>query len=141
MQALRTVAARRAPLASRSIVSSARLRSGGSHVSNNDPEVLEREKQRNLKHDHDHVNAPHKKHAPGWNEQLASDSEATIKADQAPVDSPEELTKVTIEYVTRKHEEIPADTDAKATTDSFRSTKVERDEVHGPLSKAGGKSH
>ncbi|KAG8713285.1 hypothetical protein FRC11_012694 [Ceratobasidium sp. 423] len=45
----------------------------------NDPEVLEREKQKNLRGEQHstHTNAP------GWNELLASDSEANIKAANA----------------------------------------------------------
>jgi len=72
-------------------------------MSDNDPEVLEREKQRNLHEKHDDSAHPHKKHAPGWNEPLASHSEANIKADQAPVSSPEELQKQSTEYIRKRH--------------------------------------
>ncbi|ODN84685.1 hypothetical protein L202_00581 [Cryptococcus amylolentus CBS 6039] len=48
----------------------------------NDPEVLQKEKARNLRGEQD-SSAPHKEHAPGWNEHLASDAEANVKADQA----------------------------------------------------------
>lgn len=50
----------------------------GSTIHDNDPETLEMEKQRNLKGEQDHTSAPHKQ-APGWNEHLASTSEAFIK--------------------------------------------------------------
>ncbi|ORX39786.1 hypothetical protein BD324DRAFT_614981 [Kockovaella imperatae] len=46
----------------------------------NDPEVLGREKARNLKGTQD-SSTPFKEGAPGWNEHLASDSEAAVKAD------------------------------------------------------------
>jgi len=134
MQAIRLTAARRLPIASRTFVSSASRASGGSHVSNNDPEVLEREKQRNLSgNQHD----THK-HAPGWNEPLASISEAFIKADQAPVESPEELTKVTIEHIKKRHGD-GADVVEKTTTEAFEASKLERDEVEGPLRSAKSK--
>ncbi|KAI8981453.1 hypothetical protein BDB01DRAFT_794145 [Pilobolus umbonatus] len=51
--------------------SSRRAMSSFSHMSDNDPEVLEKEKQKNLKTD--------KKE---WNEKLASHSEAAVKADK-----------------------------------------------------------
>lgn len=54
----------------------------GSHVSDNDPDVLERQKQRNLQ-----GKAPTTvPNAPGWNEELASDSEAIVKAEQSTVE-------------------------------------------------------
>ncbi|WWC85395.1 uncharacterized protein L201_000258 [Kwoniella dendrophila CBS 6074] len=63
---------------------SARVWSKGyaSSVHGNDPKIIEEEKQRNLSGNQD-SSAPHKEHAPGWNEHLASDSEAAVKADQA----------------------------------------------------------
>jgi hypothetical protein len=50
----------------------------GSSMHDNDPELLEREKQRNLKNEQHSTSTPHK-HAPGWNEYLASTSEAYTK--------------------------------------------------------------
>ncbi|KZW01279.1 hypothetical protein EXIGLDRAFT_830231 [Exidia glandulosa HHB12029] len=68
----------------------------GSTMHGNDPETLEREKQKNLSGEsHDDV-----KHAPGWNQNLASKAEAEVKADQQSA-SPEELQKET----TRKAKE------------------------------------
>ena len=49
----------------------------------NDPEVLEREKQRNLAKHHYQTTAP-VDDAPGWNEYLASDSEAFVKVSCRP---------------------------------------------------------
>ncbi|KAI9638393.1 uncharacterized protein MKK02DRAFT_42781 [Dioszegia hungarica] len=60
----------------------ARAMSSGSAVHGQDPKTLETEKKRNLKGEQDSSN-PHPEHAPGWNEKLASDSEAAVKADQA----------------------------------------------------------
>ncbi|CAG8473582.1 7955_t:CDS:2, partial [Ambispora leptoticha] len=57
----------------------------GSHVSNNDPKILEKEKEKTLKvssSSKEKVNKSRVKHAPGWNELLASDSEAIIKAER-----------------------------------------------------------
>ena len=45
----------------------------------NDPEILELEKKRNLSKQQHKTSTPHA-HAPGWNEYLASASEASIKA-------------------------------------------------------------
>ncbi|KZV80976.1 hypothetical protein EXIGLDRAFT_780293 [Exidia glandulosa HHB12029] len=91
---------------------------------NNDPEVLEREKRRNLSDTQHETSTPHKTHAPGWNEALASESEAHIKADQsgAPV---EELVKTTVEYVKRRHPK-----------DGLDQSYSLKDEIEGPLSKA-----
>ncbi|KAJ3090165.1 hypothetical protein HK102_004509 [Quaeritorhiza haematococci] len=68
----------------------------GSHVSNNDPEVLEREKERVLKGQVTSV-IPE---ATGWNEKLASDSEAIVKADRSKKDSIPDLVEETFEYMT-----------------------------------------
>lgn len=46
----------------------------------NDPELLEQEKQRNLQQKQHLTSTPHE-HAPGWNEYLASTSEAYTKVD------------------------------------------------------------
>jgi hypothetical protein len=47
--------------------------------------------------------SPHPTNAPGWNETLASDSEAILKADQAPSSSPAELQKETVEHIKDVH--------------------------------------
>ncbi|KAG8900133.1 hypothetical protein FRC01_010257 [Tulasnella sp. 417] len=166
MSVLRLFATRRIQAsATRTFVTSA------SHVSDDDPEVIEREKQRSLsKHPNQH--APHQHHAPYWNEALASVSEAAVKgskpallkADQSPVETPEELTRVTVEYVKKTHSDDAGDTIRKATATAFgaanravhqeavydkeeiegplggkgkESVKVEREEVQGPLGSAG----
>ncbi|CAG8435741.1 6215_t:CDS:2 [Diversispora eburnea] len=59
----------------------------GSHMSDNDPETLEREKKRLLSGNVKGV----LRSAPGWNEMLASDSEAVIKAEREPESSFHEL--------------------------------------------------
>lgn len=51
----------------------------GSTIHGNDPELLEQEKQRNLNKEQHHTSTPHE-HAPGWNEYLATTSEAYTKA-------------------------------------------------------------
>ncbi len=43
------------------------------------PQVLEQEKKRNLSKQQHKTSTPHPDHAPGWNENLASASEAAIK--------------------------------------------------------------
>lgn len=79
-----------------------------STMHDNDPETLEREKHRNLTgSQYDRSSA---KHAPGWNETLASASEATVKADQDHT-NPAELTAETIELVSRKHSDPDNSTD------------------------------
>jgi len=71
----------------------------GSHASDNDPHVLEREKQKNLRgHDEEHVPG-----VKGWNEHLASDSEAAVKADKHAPDSTAELQKHTIDTIEERH--------------------------------------
>ncbi|KAJ7677700.1 hypothetical protein DFH06DRAFT_1166955 [Mycena polygramma] len=70
-----------------------------STMHDNDPETLEQEKQRSLAgRGTQHKNSdktPHA-HAPGWNEPLASASEAAVKADQAH-GTPQDLQKRTVE--------------------------------------------
>ncbi|ODN84687.1 hypothetical protein, variant 2 [Cryptococcus amylolentus CBS 6039] len=70
----------------------------------NDPEVLQKEKARNLRGEQD-SSAPHKEHAPGWNEHLASDAEANVKADQAgPSGKPgKELQDATVGHIDKHH--------------------------------------
>ncbi|KAF7981489.1 hypothetical protein HWV62_33545 [Athelia sp. TMB] len=53
---------------------------GGMRVHENDPETLEREKDRSLSDEK--VRKPDIKSAPGWNENLASSSEDHVKADR-----------------------------------------------------------
>ncbi|CAE6537119.1 unnamed protein product [Rhizoctonia solani] len=89
----------------------------------NDPEVLEREKQKNLRGEQ---NSTHT-HAPGWNELLASDSEAHIKADKAN-SNPEEMAKATLEYVKKQHPDTWTETIREHTNAPYM-----KDAVEGPL--------
>ncbi|KAJ7475906.1 hypothetical protein FB451DRAFT_1245205 [Mycena latifolia] len=91
-----------------------------STMHDNDPEV-----SRNLAGTQYKTSTPHK-HAPGWNEHLASASEASVKADQA-LGSPSDLQKTTIEYIQSRH--------------SPDEAAYLRDEVNGPLSGAKSDNH
>ncbi|CAG8540542.1 5746_t:CDS:2 [Cetraspora pellucida] len=67
------------------------------NVSDNDPFVIDKEKRRLLR---GKVVGPFK-HAPGWNEKLASDSEAMVKAEREPDStSIDELQRETLTYLT-----------------------------------------
>ncbi|KAJ7087615.1 hypothetical protein B0H15DRAFT_754550, partial [Mycena belliarum] len=92
----------------------------------NDPETLEREKQRNLSNEQHKTSTPHK-HAPGWNEHLASESEATVKADRADHSDMETMQKNTVDYTHSRHH---GDAD-KPTRSNDKEERVE-----GPLSSA-----
>ncbi|KAJ6494893.1 hypothetical protein C8R47DRAFT_1069836 [Mycena vitilis] len=91
-----------------------------STMHDNDPETLETEKARNLSGTQYKTSTPHK-HAPGWNEHLASASEASVKADKDAGD-PIELQKVTVEYIQSRH--------------SPDEAYYPKDQVDGPLSSA-----
>ncbi|GBF89792.1 hypothetical protein Rsub_02962 [Raphidocelis subcapitata] len=65
----------------------------GSHTSDNNPEVLAKEKQRNLEGRCPEV-VPG---TPGWNPALASESEAVVKAERAPSMDMEQLQQHSIE--------------------------------------------
>lgn len=110
------------------------------------------------------TSTPHPDHAPGWNENLASASEAAIKvrstipsyyvqtltstlqqADQAGV-TPGDLQEKTVKYVKERHHA----TDSATTTEPGVSTSRmahtssgeasnKRDEIDGPLKTAHGK--
>ena len=94
-----------------------------SSMHDNDPEVLETEKQRNLKKEQGNVH----EHAPGWNEKLASESEAHVKADKN-FSSPEELKSSTIDAIRKKHH----------SDDAAHGSSSAKDEVGGPLGDAKG---
>ncbi|KZP00527.1 hypothetical protein CALVIDRAFT_560490 [Calocera viscosa TUFC12733] len=104
-----SLAIRNAPRASRSALSplaavQARTYSGGSNMHGNDPDVIEKEVHRNkTKHGEKHESAPHD-HAPGWNELLASVSEANVKADKAE-GTPAELQKSTVDFLKARDKE------------------------------------
>ncbi|KAG6851113.1 hypothetical protein H0H93_000993 [Arthromyces matolae] len=95
----------------------------------NDPETLEKEKVRNLADQQHLTSSPHK-NAPGWNETLASESEATVKADRSESASTVELQEQTVEYVRSRYS--PDDRRGPTTAE------YSRDEVSGPLSQARG---
>ncbi|CAG8470048.1 6255_t:CDS:2 [Paraglomus brasilianum] len=66
----------------------------GSHTTGNDPETLEKGKEKVLKARNLIKNAP------GWKEELASDSEAAVKADRGPdPDSLKVLQEETIDAI------------------------------------------
>ncbi|EIE24563.1 hypothetical protein COCSUDRAFT_52996 [Coccomyxa subellipsoidea C-169] len=81
----------------------------GSHSSDNDPEVLDREKERNLK-GHPTTGTPKsavKDLEEGWNEKLASDSEAAVKAERHHngSESIEDLQKKSVHHIRTEHHE------------------------------------
>ncbi|KAF9267830.1 hypothetical protein L218DRAFT_955014 [Marasmius fiardii PR-910] len=124
-------------LAATTAARSLSTRQYSSTVHENDPVTLETEKQRNLSRTQHTTSTPHRD-APGWNESLASSSEASIKADRSGgIPSQEE----TVEYIRRRHS--PDDRDN--TEASFARDTVEgplgtaRDEVSGPLGTAEGR--
>lgn len=74
----------------------------GSHMSNNNPETIEREKEKSLKGE---TVSPIPE-APHWSEPLASDSEAIIKAERyATEDDVMKLQEETIEII-REQEDL-----------------------------------
>lgn len=83
----------------------------GSHKSDNDPDKLETEKRKNLKGDptkgKEQANHP-MPGAAGWNEELASDSEASVKADKHAPDSVEELQKLSVKHLHGEVDEEPS---------------------------------
>ncbi|KAF9468027.1 hypothetical protein BDZ94DRAFT_1304772 [Collybia nuda] len=94
----------------------------------NDPETLEVEKKRNLSNTQHKTSTPHKS-APGWNENLASTSEAS--ADRSARNSTtEDLQAETVEYVRARY----TPDDRMEPTTAYYS----RDEVAGPLGTALG---
>ncbi|KAL3152927.1 hypothetical protein ABBQ38_012230 [Trebouxia sp. C0009 RCD-2024] len=86
----------------------------GSHKSDNDPDKLEKEKRKNLKGDptkgkeQEHHAIPG---AAGWNEELASDSEASVKADRHAPDSVDELQKLSVKHLHGQVDEEPSAAD------------------------------
>ena len=115
-------------------------------------QVLEREKHRNLNKKQHKTSTPHEGF-PGWNEYLASDSEAFVKAQRsadAGHTDPKTLVEDTIQRVKKKHHggaegeptvTIKAETEQFLTSDNgeVSEAKYERDEVTGPLKEAVSK--
>jgi len=143
-------------------VFTARMYAVGSQMSNEDPKTLEREKERTL---HRKQTLDTHDHAPGWNESLASESEAHVKADQANID-PSTLPERTIaalhqqhsadegaagEYATTHTTTVKTEVDVTSRTDSSDPSVTshtqhehalnERDEVEGPLARKGDSLH
>ncbi|KAF7979128.1 hypothetical protein HWV62_43353 [Athelia sp. TMB] len=99
-----------------------------STMHDNDPAVLEREKRRNLTGEQ--LKTPHIKSAPGWNEHLASSSEAHVKADKHEHSGTvEDLQRETVDYVHTRHS--PDERVGGARESS------EADRVDGPLGVHG----
>jgi hypothetical protein len=92
----------------------------GSHTSENDPEVLQREKERNLRGEAPTIHPD----MPGWNPNLASDSEAVVKAEQMGDMAIEDMQQQTVRVV----EELRSTVDVHVTNDS------------GPISAGSGGS-
>jgi len=99
-----------------------------STMHDNDPEVLEREKRRNLTRQPYQTSSP-LDHSPGWNEHLATTSEAHVKADQDR-SSPHDLASRTVSHLKAK---VSAEEGAASSTARF-----DLDEVSGPLKSAHG---
>ncbi|KDQ15984.1 hypothetical protein BOTBODRAFT_173640 [Botryobasidium botryosum FD-172 SS1] len=138
-----------------------RMYAVGSQMSNEDPKTLQKEKERTL---HRKQTIDTHDHAPGWKENLASESEAHIKADQSNLD-PSTLPERTIaelhqqpeagegaagEYATTYTRTVKTEVDVTSRTDSSDPSVTsrtehehalnERDEVEGPLAKKGDSS-
>ncbi|KAI6025885.1 hypothetical protein F5J12DRAFT_452544 [Pisolithus orientalis] len=110
-----------------SVVSSTgKNRKYSSTVHGNDAELLEREKHRNLSGTQHTTSSPIDD-APGWNEYLATTSEANVKADRSTL-RPEELQAKTVNHIRARHR-IDDRPEATGTMDV-------RDEVSGPLGSA-----
>ncbi|KAF8202141.1 hypothetical protein BJ912DRAFT_943874, partial [Pholiota molesta] len=110
----------------------ARLESTRQYTStmhDNDPNVLEREKRRNLEKKF-HNFSPHE-HAPGWNETLASASEASVKADRS-TGSTDELQSTTVKYMRARRNEAEGEDGTPGTTAFYM-----KEEVNGPLKGRG----
>ncbi|KAI0715842.1 hypothetical protein C8T65DRAFT_643392 [Cerioporus squamosus] len=123
-----------------------------STMHDNDPEVLEKEKHRNLTKQQHKTSTPIPDHAPGWNEHLASASEAAVKADQFK-GSPKDLQSHTVKYVKDRHHSDHADTptfkeppphEPGVSTQKMKNNDgpdvaeapYTRDEIDGPLKSA-----
>ncbi|PVG04308.1 hypothetical protein CPB86DRAFT_693767 [Serendipita vermifera] len=110
-----------------------------SSIHDNDPEILESEKQRNLKGEQYKTSSPHK-HAPGWNEYLASTSEAYTKADKSTA-TVEEMQQETLTRVEARHPKTVVEAVAEKVTDALEGAKEvateAKDTIMGPLASAG----
>lgn len=136
--ALATRAAlRRATVApvSRTVVGAQARYSSTEH--GNDPEVIEVEKQRNLRKEQHKTSTPIR-NAPGWNQYLASASEAAVKADRSDT-SPAELAEETLKHVRARHPHQGSSANAEERVDAYEASyeaSYEVDNVSGPLKNA-----
>lgn len=83
----------------------------GSHNSDNDPQKLEAEKQKNLQGDPAKGKEQENHHMPGakgWNEDLASDSEAAVKAEKHAPDTVEEMQNLSVKHLHGAVDEEPS---------------------------------
>ncbi|KAF8071891.1 hypothetical protein FPV67DRAFT_1651159 [Lyophyllum atratum] len=134
--ALRYVSATALRSASTSTLrSSRRCMSSSSMMHDNDPVTIEIEKRRTLSKEHHSKTSPPHIDAPGWNEHLASNSEASVKASAIPPSlsspaTPSELQAETVDYVKARYSD-----DRMGPTNAFYI----RDEVSGPLGTAAGR--
>eukprot|EP00878_Enallax_costatus_P001077 GHUV01001214.1.p1 GENE.GHUV01001214.1~~GHUV01001214.1.p1 ORF type:complete len:113 (+),score=36.18 GHUV01001214.1:187-525(+) len=109
----------------------------GSHTSDNDPHILEQEKQRNLEGKTPEIIPG----TPGFNPALASDSEAAIRAERAPSMPMEELQQHSVNIIQHLHHDAahPApdevhnpSSDSEAVQKNMDHSKQKTD-VHHPL--------
>ncbi|CAL1716589.1 unnamed protein product [Somion occarium] len=120
-----------------------------STMHDNDPEVLELEKQRNLRNEQHKTSSPIR-NAPGWNQYLATASEAAVKADRDDL-NPSELQERTVQYVKQRHSVESPNSNPERVPPTHKKTyeteeridaaeaTYERDEVGGPLKDSGTK--
>ncbi|PAV16033.1 hypothetical protein PNOK_0765300 [Pyrrhoderma noxium] len=92
------------PHTSRIVAFGAQKRLYSSSVHGNDPDTIEREKMRNLSGKQHKTSSTHE-YAPGWNEYLATNSEAAVKADKDGSESPDVLQKRSVEHIMARHHE------------------------------------
>ncbi|KAI0766781.1 hypothetical protein BC629DRAFT_1292894 [Irpex lacteus] len=110
-----------------------------STVHENDPETIEIEKQRNLRKEQHKTSTPIK-NAPGWNNYLASASEAAIKADRSD-HNPEELATETVQHIKERHHSAPPKgLNGEERVDAYEAS-YERDETTGPLKNSAPKEN
>ena len=105
-------------VSSRSLKSSSSVFGFGSHGTDNNPEAMEKEKRQNLKGDAAKGSKQSNKHLPGadgWNENLASDSEAAVKAEKHAPESVEDMQKLSVEHLNNKAEPKTSGKEANST--------------------------
>jgi len=126
----------------------------------NDPELLDLEKKRNLSKNQHKTSTTHPDDAPGWNEYLASSAEAAVKADRSS-GSMSDMQQRTVKHLKDRHHTDHDPTphpvegpDSNVTEPGTTTSKMkdqngddglamheavyERDEINGPLRSAKG---